>query len=116
MGTLLRMCLSSLLLGALLFSYVTVGCFSPIVDDRSVAVHDTGDGIVDEGTLDVNGTDDDSEGSADYSDEEAAEDDAQDLVLTSEGNQSEDETQYASNEDEINSEDDIEASEDIDEQ
>merc|ERR1739838_670919 len=110
--------LSTLLLGALLFSYVTVGCFSPIVvvDDQSVAVHDTGDGFVDEGTLDVNGTDDDSEGSADYSDEEAAEDDAQDLVLTSEGNQSEDETQYASNEDEINSEDDIEASEDIDEQ
>merc|ERR1739838_990736 len=101
--TLLRMGLSTMLLGALLFSYVALGCFSPIVvvEDQSVAVRDTGDEFVDKGTLAVNGTDDDSEGSADYSDEE---DDAQDLFMISEGNQSGDEAQYASNEDELNSE------------
>merc|ERR1739838_981398 len=116
--TLLRMGLSTMLLGALLFSYVALGCFSPIVvvEDQSVVVRDTGDEFVDKGTLAVNGTDDDSEGSADYSDEEAEEDDAQDLFMISEGNQSGDEAQYASNEDELNSEYDIEASEDIGEQ
>merc|ERR1739838_646385 len=106
---------SSLLLGTLLFSYVTVGCFSPIVvvEDQSVAVRDGGDGFVDEGAPAVNGTDDGSEGSTDDSDEE---DDFQDLVLTSERNQPEDDTKFDNNEEESNSMDNIEDSEDIGEQ
>merc|ERR1739838_369943 len=111
-ASLLRMGLSSLLLGTLLFSYVTVGCFSPIVivEDQSVDVRDVGDGFVDEA---VNGTDDDSEGSTDDLDDEAVEDYIQDLVVISEGNKFEEHTKYDSNEDEANSMDKIEDSEDI---
>merc|ERR1739838_810841 len=104
--------------GTLLFSYVTLGCFSPIlvVEDQSVAVRE-GDGFVDEGASAVNGTDEDSGGSADDTNKEAEEDDAQDLVLISEGNQSTDDTQLDNNEDESNSMDNIdEDSEDIVEQ
>merc|ERR1739838_100043 len=106
---------SSLLLGTLLFSYVNVGCFSPIVvvEDQSVAVRDGGDGFVDEGAPVVNGTDDDSEGSTDDSDEE---DETQDLVLTSEGIQPEFDTKFDNNEEESNSMNNIEDSEVIDEQ
>merc|ERR1739838_607378 len=111
-ASLLRMGLSSLLLGTLLFSYVTVGCFSPIVivEDQSVDVRDVGDGFFDEA---VNGTDDDSEGSTDDSDEEAVEDYFQDLVVILEGNKSEEFTKFDSNEDETNPMDNIEDSEDI---
>merc|ERR1739838_349600 len=104
-ASLLRMGLSSLLLGTLLFSYVTVGCFSPIVvvEDQSVTVRDGGDGFVDEGASAVIGTDEDSESSTDDWKKEDEEDDSQDLVLISEGNQPEDDTQYDNNEDESNS-------------